>query len=45
MRRSDGDVLVPADQFLVGHDLAFARAFDELGVRALFDDQWTALHC
>src|SRR5258706_3091012 len=39
MRRSDGDVLVSADQFLVGHDLARSGAFDQFGIF-----QWTALH-
>ena len=39
VRGPDGHVLVPADQFLVGHDLAFARAFDQF---SFF--QWTALH-
>jgi hypothetical protein len=39
MRRSDGDVLVSANQFLVGHDLARLRALDQFNVF-----QWTALH-
>jgi len=39
VRGTDGHVLVAADQLLVGHDLAFAGAFDQFGVF-----QWTALH-
>jgi hypothetical protein len=39
MRRSDGDVLVAANELLVRRHLASARALDQLG---LF--RWTALH-
>ena len=37
--RPDRDVLVASDQLFVGHDLAFPRADDQLGIF-----QWTALH-
>ena len=44
VRRSKGRVLVSPNEHLVGHDLASARAFDQLGVASPLVFQWTALH-
>jgi hypothetical protein len=44
MRGPDRDGLVPADQLLIGHDVASPCAIDQLGVATPVVFQWTALH-